>query len=180
MSSFILHGLLLPLPVVPPALHCPSSHPSLACCSLDLEGVASPERFVRTRLYFTSESHLHSLLTCLRYGELADVTTDEQWRRAMDYVSSISEINYLAQIVIMIYEDPTEEPKTEKRFHVELHFSPGAFALCHDLPEGIGFRPGKLELCLSMSFHLPIPHCNLSLIASRVLFFTHHHHDHRS
>ncbi|CAH8568664.1 unnamed protein product [Schistosoma turkestanicum] len=108
------------------------------------KGVASPERFVRSRLYFTSESHIHSLLTCLRYGELADIVTDEQWRRAMDYVSSISEINYLAQIVIMIYEDPTVEPKTEKRFHVELHFSPGAFALCHDLPEGSGFRSGKL------------------------------------
>lgn len=78
------------------------------------KGVASPERFVRTRLYFTSESHLHSLLTCLRYGELADITTDEQWRRAMDYVSSISEINYLAQIVIMIYEDPTEV----RRYHM--------------------------------------------------------------
>ncbi|CAH8677492.1 unnamed protein product [Schistosoma haematobium] len=108
------------------------------------KGVASPERFVRSRLYFTSESHIHSLLTCLRYGELADIVTDEQWRRAMEYVSSISEINYLAQIVIMIYEDPTVEPKTEKRFHVELHFSPGAFALCHDLPEGSGFRSGKL------------------------------------
>lgn len=108
------------------------------------KGVASPERFVRSRLYFTSESHIHSLLTCLRYGELANIVTDEQWRRAMDYVSSISEINYLAQIVIMIYEDPTVEPKTEKRFHVELHFSPGAFALCHDLPEGSGFRSGKL------------------------------------
>ncbi|VDO53297.1 unnamed protein product [Schistosoma margrebowiei] len=71
------------------------------------KGVASPERFVRSRLYFTSESHIHSLLTCLRYGELADIVTDEQWRRAMEYVSSISEINYLAQIVIMIYEDPT-------------------------------------------------------------------------
>ncbi|KAH8869012.1 Inositol hexakisphosphate and diphosphoinositol-pentakisphosphate kinase 2 [Schistosoma japonicum] len=108
------------------------------------KGVASPERFVRSRLYFTSESHIHSLLTCLRYGDLADVVSDEQWSRAMDYVSSISEINYLAQIVIMIYEDPTVEPKTEKRFHVELHFSPGAFALCHDLPEGSGFRSGKL------------------------------------
>ncbi|GAA50830.1 inositol hexakisphosphate/diphosphoinositol-pentakisphosphate kinase [Clonorchis sinensis] len=109
------------------------------------KGVASPERFVRTRLYFTSESHLHSLLTCLRYGELTDICTDEQWRRAMDYVASVSEINYLAQIVIMIYEDPTVEPKTEQRFHVELHFSPGAFALCHDQLEGSGFRPGKLE-----------------------------------
>lgn len=81
------------------------------CCTILFssysKGVASPERFVRSRLYFTSESHIHSLLTCLRYGELADIVTDEQWRRAMEYVSSISEINYLAQIVIMIYEDPT-------------------------------------------------------------------------
>ncbi|XP_018654993.1 hypothetical protein Smp_182270 [Schistosoma mansoni] len=77
------------------------------CCTILFnsysKGVASPERFVRSRLYFTSESHIHSLLTCLRYGELANIVTDEQWRRAMDYVSSISEINYLAQIVIMIY-----------------------------------------------------------------------------
>lgn len=32
--------------------------------------VMSPERFVRTRLYFTSESHLHALFNCLRFGGL--------------------------------------------------------------------------------------------------------------
>ncbi|CAL7933418.1 unnamed protein product [Xylocopa violacea] len=47
-------------------------------------GVSSPGRHVRTRLYFTSESHVHSLLTVLRYGGLLDVMKDEQWRRAMD------------------------------------------------------------------------------------------------
>lgn len=36
-------------------------------------GVSSPGRHVRTRLYFTSESHVHSLLTVLRYGGLLDV-----------------------------------------------------------------------------------------------------------
>lgn len=62
---------------------------------------------MRTRLYFTSESHLHSILTCLQYGGLADAVTDEQWKRAMDYVSTVPELNYLSQVVIMIYEDPT-------------------------------------------------------------------------
>ena len=37
-------------------------------------GVSSPGRHVRTRLYFTSESHIHSLLTVLRYGGLLDVS----------------------------------------------------------------------------------------------------------
>lgn len=37
-------------------------------------GVLSPERHVRTRLYFTSESHVHSLLSILRYGALCDVS----------------------------------------------------------------------------------------------------------
>ena len=36
------------------------------------EGVSSPGRHVKTRLYFTSESHIHSLLTVLRYGGLFD------------------------------------------------------------------------------------------------------------
>jgi inositol-hexakisphosphate/diphosphoinositol-pentakisphosphate 1-kinase len=39
-------------------------------------GVSSPGRHVRTRLYFTSESHVHSLLTVLRYGGLLDVSFD--------------------------------------------------------------------------------------------------------
>lgn len=37
-------------------------------------GVLSPERHVRTRLYFTSESHVHSLLSILRYGALCNVS----------------------------------------------------------------------------------------------------------
>lgn len=37
-------------------------------------GVSSPGRHVRTRLYFTSESHIHSLITVLRHGELVDVS----------------------------------------------------------------------------------------------------------
>lgn len=105
-------------------------------------GVSSPGRHVRTRLYFTSESHVHSLLTVLRHGGLLDVLKDEQWRRAMEYVSMVSELNYMSQIVIMLYEDPTKDPCSEERFHVELHFSPGVNCCVQkNLPPGPGFRP---------------------------------------
>ncbi|XP_011191707.3 inositol hexakisphosphate and diphosphoinositol-pentakisphosphate kinase isoform X14 [Zeugodacus cucurbitae] len=105
-------------------------------------GVASPGRHVRTRLYFTSESHVHSLLTVLRYGGLLNVLNDEQWRRAMDYISMVSELNYMSQVVIMLYEDPTKDPTSEERFHVELHFSPGVNCCVQkNLPPGPGFRP---------------------------------------
>uniref|UniRef100_A0A8B9X5G0 Inositol hexakisphosphate and diphosphoinositol-pentakisphosphate kinase n=1 Tax=Bos mutus grunniens TaxID=30521 RepID=A0A8B9X5G0_BOSMU len=88
-------------------------------------GVLSPGRHVRTRLYFTSESHVHSLLSVFRYGGLLDETKDTQWQRALAYLSAISELNYMTQIVIMLYEDNTRDPLSEERFHVELHFSPG-------------------------------------------------------
>ncbi|XP_057654646.1 inositol hexakisphosphate and diphosphoinositol-pentakisphosphate kinase 2 isoform X19 [Diorhabda carinulata] len=105
-------------------------------------GVSSPGRHVRTRLYFTSESHIHSLITVLRHGGLVDVQKDEQWRRAMDYVSCVSELNYMSQIVIMLYEDPTKDPCSEERFHIELHFSPGVNCCVQkNLPPGPGFRP---------------------------------------
>ncbi|XP_067114837.1 inositol hexakisphosphate and diphosphoinositol-pentakisphosphate kinase 2 isoform X5 [Osmerus mordax] len=110
-------------------------------------GVMSPERHVRTRLYFTSESHVHSLLSILRYGALCDETKDDQWKRAMDYLKVVSELNYMTQIVIMLYEDPNKDPSSEERFHVELHFSPGAKG-CEDdknLPSGFGYRPASRE-----------------------------------
>ena len=92
------------------------------------KGISSPSRHVRTRLYFTSESHVYSLLTVLKYGHLFDDDDDPQWKRALDYVSTWPELNYLTQIVIMLYEDPSVDADSDKRFHVELHFSPGSYA----------------------------------------------------
>ncbi|XP_054980022.1 inositol hexakisphosphate and diphosphoinositol-pentakisphosphate kinase 2 isoform X13 [Sorex araneus] len=110
-------------------------------------GVLSPERHVRTRLYFTSESHVHSLLSILRYGALCNESKDEQWKRAMDYLNVVSELNYMTQIVIMLYEDPNKDLSSEERFHVELHFSPGAKGCEEDknLPSGYGYRPASRE-----------------------------------
>ncbi|CAK6954471.1 inositol hexakisphosphate and diphosphoinositol-pentakisphosphate kinase 1 isoform X2 [Scomber scombrus] len=110
-------------------------------------GVMSPGRHVRTRLYFTSESHVHSLLSVFRYGGLLNEEKDQQWQQAMDYLSAVSELNYMTQIVIMLYEDNNKDPSSEERFHVELHFSPGVKG-CEDeenVPLGFGFRPASSE-----------------------------------
>ncbi|KAB1281664.1 Inositol hexakisphosphate and diphosphoinositol-pentakisphosphate kinase 2 [Camelus dromedarius] len=122
-------------------------------------GVLSPERHVRTRLYFTSESHVHSLLSILRYGALCNESKDEQWKRAMDYLNVVNELNYMTQIVIMLYEDPNKDLSSEERFHVELHFSPGAKGCEEDknLPSGYGYRPASREVVSENANYLRTP-----------------------
>ncbi|XP_074614886.1 inositol hexakisphosphate and diphosphoinositol-pentakisphosphate kinase 2-like isoform X2 [Acropora palmata] len=88
--------------------------------------VETPHRHVRTRLYFTSESHVHTVLNAFRYGNLFEHIPDDQWQRAVDFLDEVPELNYMTQIVLMLFEDPKADPCSEKRFHVEVHFSPGA------------------------------------------------------
>jgi len=100
---------------------------------------------------------------------------DQQWKRAMDYLSAVSELNYMTQIVIMLYEDntkvsvrlemqkirkrknvrfptsprfPLKDITSEERFHVELHFSPGVKGVEEEenAPTGFGFRPASAEV----------------------------------
>ncbi|XP_076452977.1 inositol hexakisphosphate and diphosphoinositol-pentakisphosphate kinase 2-like isoform X5 [Babylonia areolata] len=117
------------------------------------KGVASPERFVRTRLYFTSESHIHSMLNMLRYGNLFECCTlqgcalqcasDSQWDRALSFLDATAELNYMSQIVFMLFEDPSKDLHSDERYHMELHFSPGAYTSCDEPtePRGMGYRP---------------------------------------
>uniref|UniRef100_A0A665VTE8 Inositol hexakisphosphate and diphosphoinositol-pentakisphosphate kinase n=1 Tax=Echeneis naucrates TaxID=173247 RepID=A0A665VTE8_ECHNA len=102
-------------------------------------GVLSPGRHVRTRLYFTSESHVHSLLSIFRYGGiLHDVSIDFQ-----------KKISYL--LLIFLYAPPPppylKDLTSEGRFHVELHFSPGVKGVEEEenAPTGFGFRPASAE-----------------------------------
>ncbi|XP_028332601.1 LOW QUALITY PROTEIN: inositol hexakisphosphate and diphosphoinositol-pentakisphosphate kinase 2 [Gouania willdenowi] len=133
--------------------------PSTKLHPLYSRGVMSPGRHVRTRLYFTSESHVHSLLSLFRYGEFLDEEKDQQWKRAMDYLSAVSELNYMTQIVIMLYEDNNKELSSEERFHVELHFSPGVKGVEEEenAPTGFGFRPASAEVARQTGLKQPDP-----------------------
>uniref|UniRef100_A0A1I7XMS6 Inositol hexakisphosphate and diphosphoinositol-pentakisphosphate kinase n=1 Tax=Heterorhabditis bacteriophora TaxID=37862 RepID=A0A1I7XMS6_HETBA len=94
------------------------------------QGIATPLRHVRTRLYFTSESHIHTLMNLIRYGGLCTVD-DKKWQRAMNFLSGVTEFNYMTQlqlqVVLMVYEDSRADILGKDRFHIELLFSPGLY-----------------------------------------------------
>ncbi|KAL7555182.1 hypothetical protein ACHAWF_018982 [Thalassiosira exigua] len=87
--------------------------------------INSMGRRVRSRLYFTSESHLHSMLNVLRFPSI--VPSPLSWK-GQEILANASELCYLTQVVIRLFED-TEKPGDDpKRFRVEILFSPGATA----------------------------------------------------
>jgi len=83
-------------------------------------------RRVRTRLYFTSESHLHTLLNVIRFpGQANDHLLSSRGR---EIISMSPELCYLTQVVIRLFENPKKDIDDPKRFRVEIQFSPGATA----------------------------------------------------
>lgn len=87
-------------------------------------------RRVRTRLYFTSESHLHTLLNVLRFSSVDDDKRKNLLsRRGCEIVGAAPELCYLTHIVIRLFENTTKKDVSDpKRFRIEILFSPGATA----------------------------------------------------
>lgn len=82
--------------------------------------INSVHRAVRTRLYFTSESHMHTLLNVLHYpSDGQPPLLSEEGLQAIDDIPAVS---YLSQIVLRVFE------QTPTSYRCELSFSPGAIA----------------------------------------------------
>lgn len=116
-------------------------------------GVQSPQRHVRTRLYFTSESHIHSLLNVLRYCNLEvgqqpggtvsrrnsanlaqtleainegrGTTPPSLLSHRLDTLEGVGDLDYLTHIVFRMYERFDVPPTDPKRFRIEILLSTG-------------------------------------------------------
>ncbi|KAL3813340.1 hypothetical protein ACJIZ3_014608 [Penstemon smallii] len=91
--------------------------------------VKSPERHVRTRLYFTSESHIHSLMNVLRYCNLDESLMGEPslvCDSALERLHKTKELDYMSNIVLRLFENTEVALEDPKRFRLEMTFSRGA------------------------------------------------------
>ncbi|ONI19333.1 hypothetical protein PRUPE_3G272600 [Prunus persica] len=91
--------------------------------------VRTPERHVRTRLYFTSESHIHSLMNVLRYCNLDESLQGEDGLvcySALERLFKTKELDYMSYIVLRMFENTAVALEDPKRFRVEMTFSRGA------------------------------------------------------
>ncbi|XP_016497433.2 inositol hexakisphosphate and diphosphoinositol-pentakisphosphate kinase VIP2-like isoform X1 [Nicotiana tabacum] len=91
--------------------------------------VRTPERHVRTRLYFTSESHIHSLMNVLRYCNLDESLQEEAslvCDNALDRLFNTKELDYMSYIVLRMFENTEVALEDPKRFRIEMAFSRGA------------------------------------------------------
>ena len=91
-------------------------------------------RRIRTRLYFTSESHLHTLINVLRFAFNGDECSGHDCTSpvlspyGMTLLNKSKEVCYLTQIVIRLFEDTGRKLDDPRRFRVEILFSAGATA----------------------------------------------------
>ncbi|KAL2335562.1 hypothetical protein Fmac_016775 [Flemingia macrophylla] len=91
--------------------------------------VKTPERHVRTRLYFTSESHIHSLMNVLRYCNLDESLQGEEslvCHNALERLCKTKELDYMSHIVLRMFENTEVALEDPKRYRVELTYSRGA------------------------------------------------------
>ncbi|GAB4827775.1 Inositol hexakisphosphate and diphosphoinositol-pentakisphosphate kinase vip2 [Ancistrocladus abbreviatus] len=91
--------------------------------------VKTPERHVRTRLYFTSESHIHSLMNVLRYCNLDESLQGEDslvCHGALERLLKTRELDYMSYVVLRMFENTEVALEDPKRFRIELTFSRGA------------------------------------------------------
>ncbi|XP_050908825.1 inositol hexakisphosphate and diphosphoinositol-pentakisphosphate kinase VIP2 isoform X2 [Lathyrus oleraceus] len=91
--------------------------------------VKTPDRHVRTRLYFTSESHIHSLMNVLRYCNLDESLQGEESlvsHHGLERLCQTKELDYMSYIVLRMFENTEVAAEDPKRYRIELTFSRGA------------------------------------------------------
>jgi len=88
--------------------------------------IKTPRRHIRSRIYFTSESHLHSLVNVLKHA------TGQTHKEPLIPTSKFDRIGahmvhkYCSHVVLRLWELPRYPPGDPRRWRVDLCYGPGA------------------------------------------------------
>ena len=93
---------------------------------LDKGEIKSSWRHIKTRFYFTSQSHLYTLLNTLLYGLNSFLVDNNSDGKKINDLWYVFDLDYCSSIVFRVFENFKKDPESDERFRVELVVSPGA------------------------------------------------------
>ena len=91
---------------------------------LDKGEIKSAWRHVKTRIYYTSQSHLYSLLNTLIYS-MNSFLVDEKSNESKK-IWNVFDLDYCSHIVFRLFENYNVDKNSKERYRIEIIVSPGA------------------------------------------------------
>ena len=89
---------------------------------LDKSEIKSVWRHIKTRIYFTSQSHLYSLLNTLIYSMNSFLVDNG---KGINSIWSVFDLDYCSHIVFRLFENYNVNKKSNERFRIEIIVSAG-------------------------------------------------------
>ena len=90
---------------------------------LDKNEIKSSWRHIKTRFYFTSQSHLYSLLNTLIYSMNSFLVDNG---KGINPIWSVFDLDYCSHIVFRLFENFNVDKNSNERFRIEIIVSSGA------------------------------------------------------
>lgn len=88
--------------------------------------IKSHWRHVRSRFYFTSASHMYTLLNVIKYGMKQAVKLDNVCNVSDNRLDEIIRLDFLSGIYFRVFENLHSEEHDPARFKLDIQVSPGA------------------------------------------------------
>ena len=92
---------------------------------LDKGEIKSAWRHVKTKIYFTSQSHLYSLLNTIIYS-MNSFLVDNGKKEGSNPIWNVFNLDYCSHIVFRLFENYNVDKKSKERYRIEIIVSPGA------------------------------------------------------
>ena len=90
---------------------------------VDKNEIKSAWRHIKTRFYFTSQSHLYSLLNTLIYSMNSFLVDNG---KTLNPIWSVFDLDYCSHIVFRLFENYNVDKNSNERFRIEILVSAGA------------------------------------------------------